>query len=108
MGKKVKVEALSEMAVILDVADLIKIDSSLIQRTKDLSASNGGDGQEQSTTERENRNIKSSEEQHCKSCGRVFISEKDLFHHSVLEHFENWSYSEPDRNTKRSQTGLNI
>ena len=109
--KKVKVEALSEMAVILDVADLIKIDSSLIEKTKDCPPSKdagGGGAVEQSSPEKDNRRRKSSEEHQCKSCDKVFISEKDLFHHSVLEHFENWSYTEMERNKKRSQTGLNI
>merc|ERR1712232_1419752 len=103
--KKVKVEALSEMAVILDVADLIRIDSTLIERTKDCPPSNDATVGELSITEKDNRRRKSSEEHQCKSCGKVFTSEKDLFHHSVLEHFENWSFAEAEKNVKRTQTG---
>ena len=107
--KKVKVEALSEMAVILDVADLIKIDSNLIERSRDCSPTNNGAAVvEEPVKEKDNWRRKNSEEQQCKTCGQAFISEKDLFHHSVLEHFENWSYTEADRNIKRSQSGWSI
>ena len=107
--KKVKVEALSEMAVILDVADLIKIDTDLIKISKDCPPRTPGAGVvEESLKEKDNWRRKSSEEHQCKSCGQIFSTEKDLFHHSVLEHFENWSFTDADKNTKRSQTGWNI
>ena len=92
--KKVKVEALSEMAIIQDVADLIKIDSALIEKSKEAPVEE---------VKSDNKRRKSSDEHHCKSCGKVFVTEKDLFHHTTLNHFENWSYADPEKNTKRSE-----
>ena len=95
--KKVKVEALSEMAVIRDVADLIMIDAILIERSKETPS--------EQNREPDIKKGKLSEEHHCKSCEKVFTTEKDLFHHSTFEHFENWSFTDADKNAKRKQTG---
>ena len=102
--KIVKVEALSEMATIEDAAHLIRIDHELI--TKAATAVKEPDKPEKGMKKRK----VSQEELLCKSCGKGFDNERELFHHATVVHFENWSFGNKtiDTEVKNSSQGLNL
>ena len=97
--KKVKVEALSEMATILDAAHLIKIDEHLISQSREHSPTIVQDTLEL------NKNPKrklSQEDVICKSCGNQFSNERELFNHNINVHFENWMFESESLNKERT------
>ena len=97
--KKVKVEALMEMATIEDAAHLININQKLIEESNNVPAKT----LECLPIPKEvTIRSPSQEDLLCKSCDIIFGNDKEFFHHSTHIHFENWLFVDETLNQKRN------
>ena len=93
--KKVRVEALQEMAIIQDLIDLTSISTQ-----NDVKVEQEEDEAEDDTEEEGSKTFE------CKTCLEIFASQKKLLKHSAKVHYENWSFEDETMNILRGQRRL--